>query len=192
MPRRLLNRDLIVREAADLADERGIEHLTLSAVAKQLDVPVPNLYNHIGGLDSLHEAVAELGHRQLREALTAAAIGRAGRDALFALADAYRAFALAHPGRYMAINRAAPHKNEALMAGGVELRKIYASALAGYGLNDDDIIDVVRAIRAVLHGFASLEANQSYVLDRSRDVSFHRLIDALHLAIVRWNAPLDA
>ena len=55
-----LTADRVVAEAAALADERGIQALSLSPLAERLGVRVPSLYKHVGGLDD-HAVRSEPG-----------------------------------------------------------------------------------------------------------------------------------
>ena len=62
MPARAgLDSAAVVRAAADLADAKGIDALTLGEVAARLGVRTPSLYNHIAGLDGLRRDLALLG-----------------------------------------------------------------------------------------------------------------------------------
>jgi AcrR family transcriptional regulator len=92
----------LVSTAADLADEIGFGHLTLSALAMRCGVRDASLYTHIRGLADLQERVAMLALGEWADALGAAIAGRSGRTALGAFADAYRTLATGHPGRYAA------------------------------------------------------------------------------------------
>jgi AcrR family transcriptional regulator len=55
----LVDRDGIVAAAVALADEQGIEAVTMARVARQLGVAAPALYYHVGNSDELLTAVAE-------------------------------------------------------------------------------------------------------------------------------------
>jgi AcrR family transcriptional regulator len=46
MPRVGLTHERVVAEAAVVADEVGLESLTLAAVAKRVGVAIPSLYKH--------------------------------------------------------------------------------------------------------------------------------------------------
>lgn len=180
MPRQGLTRGRVVAEAATVADEVGIDRLTLAAVAKRLDVSLPGLYKHVDGIDSLKRDLAVLGVRDLTVAMSAAAVGKAGRDALHAVARAYRDYAHAHPGRSAASVRApAPGDAEHVAAGEAAIGVLHA-VLAGYDLAGDDMIHAIRSLRVVLHGLVSLEAAGGFGLPQSVDETFTRLVDALH------------
>ena len=186
MPRAGLTRAVVGNEAAVIADEIGLDRLTLAGVAERLGVRLPSLYKHIGGLDGLRRDLAVLAVRELAEALAAAAVGRAGGDALRAIADAYRGYARTHPGRYAATIRApAAEDVEHAVAAEAVLRTVFA-VLAGYGLTGDDVVEATRALRAGLHGFVTLEAGGGFGMPQDVDRSFERLIDAFDATLSRW------
>lgn len=177
--RKGLTRASVVACAAGLADEDGLDALTLGAVAAALDVRVPSLYNHVDGLPGLRRALALDGLRDLGERLRDAVVGRSGDDALAALAGAYRDYAREHPGGYEALQRApAPGDAELAAAGDGVLRTVFA-VLSGYGLDGDELIHAARGLRSALHGFAGLERAGGFGIDLDRDASFAWLVETL-------------
>jgi AcrR family transcriptional regulator len=46
-----LSREVVVEGAASLADEKGLEAVTLTALASELGIRTPSLYNHVDGLE---------------------------------------------------------------------------------------------------------------------------------------------
>lgn len=173
-----LSRTRVVETAAVLADQRGLEQLTLAQVAAQLGVRLPSLYNHVDGLPALHRELALLGTRLLGEHLAHAAIGRAGSDAVVALVGAYRNFVRERPGLYAATVRApAPDDAEHAFLAASVLTTI-TTILAPFGLAPDDTIHAARALRSIAHGFATLEGAGGFGLDYDRDTSFDHLVRA--------------
>ncbi|GAA4677873.1 TetR/AcrR family transcriptional regulator [Phytohabitans rumicis] len=186
MPRAGLTPTIVVEEAAKLADEVGLERLTLAAVAQKLGVALPSLYKHIRGLGALQQSLAVRALTEITAALSAAAIGRSGRQALVAMATAYRSYAHAHPGRYAATLRAAdPNDPDHVAAGEAAVGVIYA-VLAGYGLTGPAAIDATRCLRSALHGFVALEAAGGFGLPQDVDRSYDRLVGALDNAFTTW------
>ncbi len=157
MPRAGLDADAVVAAAAQLADDEGLRELTLARLAERLGVRSPSLYAHVGGLADLRTRLAARGADELTAALQAAAAGRARSDALQAVADAYRAYAHAHPGVYAAMQRAPGQDEPAAAAAAAALIDALAAVLRGYDQHGDDAIHGVRLMRAALHGFVSLE-----------------------------------
>jgi AcrR family transcriptional regulator len=148
-------------------------------VAQQLGVRSPSLYNHVAGRDGLLRALAAESTRELAAALRRAATGRAGADAVAAVAAAQRDYALAHPGCY-ATTVAAPAAGDAEHEAAAEdAVDVIVAVLRGAGLDGDELIHGVRALRSAVHGFAAIEAAGGFGRPLDRDVSFRRLVDAL-------------
>ncbi|MEU7803415.1 WHG domain-containing protein [Micromonospora arborensis] len=186
MPRVGLNQQTVVREAARLADEVGYRQLTLAALASRLGVALPSLYKHVRGAGALDQKLSALATAELATEMTTAAVGRAGGDALRAIADAYRGYAHRHPGRYPATQRVPdPADPEHVEAGERAVGAIFA-VLRGYGLTDDDAVDATRALRSALHGFVSLEAAGGFGLPRDVDRSYHQLVAGMDVAFRSW------
>lgn len=188
MPRAGLNTDRVVAAAMELADEVGLDKLTLAALAVRLGVRQPSLYKHVASLDALQRLISMRGKIEAADVLAQAAIGRARDDALIAMAWAWRSWALDHPGRYQASQRgAAPgdaeHEQVARRSIGV-----LAAVIDGYGLTGDDAIDAIRAYRAALHGFVALEADNGFAFPNDVERSFDRLVRALVLALSSWTS----
>ncbi|MGC4857240.1 WHG domain-containing protein [Micromonospora sp. DT4] len=178
----------MVREAARLADEVGYQQLTLAALAGRLGVALPSLYKHIRGADALSQKLSALATAELATELTTAAAGRAGGDALRAMADAYRSYAHRHPGRYPTTQRVPdPSDPEHVEAGERAVAAIFA-VLRGYGLTGDDAVDATRVVRSALHGFVALEAAGGFGLPREVDRSYHQLVAGLDVAFRSWPA----
>ncbi|WCB94022.1 hypothetical protein DSM104299_02750 [Baekduia alba] len=180
MPRAGLDREQVVRAAADIADDEGLDAVTLARVAAQLGVKSPSLYNHVEGRDGLVRGIALLGLGELAAALREAAVGRSGLDGLLAASGAYRTFVKDHPGRYTAgavtASAAGDAEHEAAAA---DVVVVLQGVLRAWDLSGDDEIHALRAFRSAVHGFATLEAAGGFGLDLDVDTSFTRLISAL-------------
>lgn len=175
--RRWLTRDIVVAKAAEMADGAGAaEAVTLTALAAALDVRVPSLYNHISSVDGLVQGMAVYAARHLIDRLRAATTGRAGREALHAMAAAYRRFAREHPGIYPLTVRAPDPGEEALVALAQELLQMLLLLLASCGLQGDEALHAVRGFRALLHGFTALERAGGFKMALDLDESFERLV----------------
>lgn len=173
---RTLDRAQVVAAAVAVADAEGLESVTLARLAAGLGIRIPSLYNHVAGLDGLRAAMALWGVTQLGDAMRRAAVGRAGADAVRAIATAYRSFALAHPGVYPLTQRAPAPDDAALTAAGEEVVGIVLAVLAPYGLDDDEMLHAVRGLRSLLHGFVDLEVGGGFGLPLSREASFEHLV----------------
>lgn len=186
MPRAGLSRARVVDEAAELADEVGLEGLTLAALAERLGVRQPSLYKHLDSLAGLRRSISLQAKAELGDILLRAAVGRSGADAITVMAGAYREWALEHPARYTAAQWIAGPEDEEDTAASLGAIQVISDVLTAYELRGDDAIDAIRAFRSTLHGFVSLEAAGSFGLDRDLDRSFDRLVRGFVITLTNW------
>ncbi|MFF5336150.1 TetR/AcrR family transcriptional regulator [Streptomyces sp. NPDC013181] len=186
MARAGLTTDRVVTAAADLADSIGFGEVTISALARGFGVKDASLYSHVKNLADLRTRVALRAAEEFIDRIEAAVAGRAGQDALTAFADAYRTFALDHPGRYAATQyRVAPEIVAASPAYHRTLRTTSAM-LRAYGLTDPALTDAVRLLRSTFHGFATLEAEGGFEAPRPVQTSWERAVEGLHFLLTHW------
>jgi AcrR family transcriptional regulator len=181
--RRQLNKDRVLQTAVDLAETSGgVGELTLTALAKALNVRVPSLYNHIDGLEGLHDDLALLAGHMLLEKIRQATFGKTGEEGLRAMAYAYREFAQEHPALYPLTIEAPNPDEEERVALAQELLQILLLTMATLGLHGEEALHAIRAYRALLHGFISLEAAGGFKMALDVDESFDFLIEAFLIA----------
>ncbi|MFN2140967.1 MAG: TetR/AcrR family transcriptional regulator [Candidatus Promineifilaceae bacterium] len=175
--RRQLTKDRVLETAVDLAEASGgVDELTLTALAAELDVRVPSLYNHIDGLDGLHEDLALLAGRRLLAEILQASFGKTGAEALRAMAQAYRDFALRNPAIYPLTTVAPEPEQVELTALAQEWLQLLLLTVASLGLMGDEALHAIRAFRSMLHGFVSLESEGGFKMGLDRDESFDYLV----------------
>ncbi len=186
MPRARLDTAAVVDAAALLADTEGLESMTLAQLAAVLGVRSPSLYAHVASLEDLRRRLGGRGAHELAAKLTHAVAGRAGADALRAIAHAYREYAHEHPGSYAAAQRARElQADEDAIVAGRAVTDVVLAVLRGYDLDGDDAVHAARAIRVALHGFVSLEAGEGFAIELSLDETFERLIVILDRGLSR-------
>jgi AcrR family transcriptional regulator len=181
-----LTADRVVAAAADLADEVGFENVSLSALARGFGVKDASLYSHVRNLQDLRTRVAFLAGGELVERIAVAVADRTGREALAAFADAYRDYALEHPGRYAATQI---RIDQALIADSPALRRtaeITYGLLRAYGLAEPDLTDAVRLLRSTFHGYCALESTGGFGAPRDVRRSWERAVEALHVTLTHW------
>jgi len=183
VPRAGLTTDRVVEEAELLADEG--EPVTLAVLARRLGVQVPSLYKHVAGADDLQRSIANRAKFELAEVLATAAVGKAGPNAVAALATAYRDWATAHPGRYATTLRAPDPTDPEDFAAASRAIQVIFDALGAYGLVDDDVIDATRFLRSTLHGFVALIAAGAFELP-DLDRSFAQMVAVLQQSFADW------
>jgi len=175
-PRAGLDPQAVVMAAAQMADEQGVEQVTLAALAARLGVRSPSLYNHIHGLQDLRTQLAVYGLEQLYNAMSAAAEDRRGDNAILEMGYAYVAFAKIHPGLYEMTLRAPDAQHGELVAMSSTILDLIMNALRVYPLSEEGLIHAVRGLRSILHGFASLEHKGGFGMPLDSSLSLSLLI----------------
>jgi AcrR family transcriptional regulator len=172
----------VVRAAARLVNAGGAEALTINRLARELGVQPPSIYNHIEGLDALWRELALLSTRALAERITAAAVGRSGAEGVMAMAQAYRGYIQENLGLYQASLRASGNleiPDPRMQAAEGRVVRVGLALVESFGLAGNEAIHALRALRSMVHGFASLEAAGGFGIPLGLDESFQRLIELL-------------
>ncbi len=172
-----LDQAAVVEAAARLVDEKGIEQLSLGRLAERLGVRTPSLYNHIAGLPGLKHDLALYCLRDVLNRLLRATTGKSQADAIFAFADAYRAYARETPGRYALTLQAPDPGDRELQTISQQIIEVALAILAPYKLSEENAIHAIRSLRSIVHGFISLEAAGGFAMPVDLDASFHWLIN---------------
>ncbi|MGF0311797.1 TetR/AcrR family transcriptional regulator [Rhodococcus sp. IEGM1428] len=190
MPRAGLAPASVTEAAADLADEIGIDRMSMGLVAERLGVKTPSLYKHVDNLADLVHRVGVLAMNELGDTIRDATQGRAGRDALVAGTRAMRDYVVAHPGRYAAGNAAQiTGPDDPLMAAANRVMDSWAAMLHGYRIDPAQQTHALRMLRSLLHGFTTLETAHSFQLGTDLDDSFDWMIDFVDQSLTRAAQP---
>ncbi|WP_394428785.1 TetR/AcrR family transcriptional regulator [Streptomyces sp. SGAir0957] len=188
MVRAGLNTERLARAGAELADEVGFEHVTVSALARRFDVKVASLYSHVKNSHDLKTRIAMIALAEMADRAADALAGRAGKDALSALGNVYRDYARDHPGRYAASQFRLDPESAAASAG-PRHSQMTRALLRGYDLTEPDQTHAVRLLGSVFHGYVSLEMGGSFSHSApDTDVTWQRTLDALDALLRNWPA----
>jgi AcrR family transcriptional regulator len=175
-----ITREDITDAAQAIADAQGLDALTLAAVAERLEIKPPSLYNHIDGLDGLRRELALRGTRRTAELVTDRPPELDGQEALRQLGRDYRRFALEHPGLYAStVTTSELVDDEEIWAELSRTIDALRELLLAAGIPDDKIVGAIRAVRAMLHGFVTLERTGGFGLPESSEISFDVALDVL-------------
>jgi AcrR family transcriptional regulator len=189
MPRAGLDRTTVTAAGAALADEVGFSGLSMGLLAERLGVRTPSLYKHVASQADLAHGIAVLAMNELADTIRDATQGRSGSEALVAGAQAMRSWVLAHPGRYAAGNVAAvTGPDDPFIPAVQRVLASWTAMLHGYRLDPDHEIHALRMLRSMLHGFATLEAADSFQIAADVDVSFTWMLNFIDHGL-RANQP---
>ncbi|MGY1398878.1 TetR/AcrR family transcriptional regulator [Streptomyces coelicolor] len=185
-PRVGLTTERLTQAGATLADEVGFDQVTVSELARRFDVKVASLYSHVKNSHDLKTRIALLALEELADRAADALAGRAGKDALVALANVYRDYAREHPGRYAAAQfRLDP--GTAAASAGVRHAKMTRALLRGYHLDEPDQTHAVRLLGSVFHGYVSIEMGGGFSHSApDTEETWSRVLDALDTLLRTW------
>ena len=155
----------IVAAARELLEEEGAGALSMRRLGERLGIRAPSIYKHLPGKGALEAAVISTAFEEQAAAFADAVSG--AEDPLAALADAYRAFARAHPHLYRLMTQG-PLARE-LLAAGAEER---AAAPLVQAVGGDR--DAARALWAFAHGMTILELDGRFPPGADLDAAWRR------------------
>jgi AcrR family transcriptional regulator len=178
VPRAGLTTALVTEAGAALADEVGFAQLSMGLLAQRLGVRTPSLYKHVTSQADLVHRIAVQAATELADHIRDATQGRAGSEALTAGAHAMRMYVKKHPGRYAAGNAARPTgPDDPLIAAIDRVLASWTAMLHGYHIDPGQQSHALRMLRAMLHGFATLEAADGFQINADVEDSFTWMTD---------------
>lgn len=187
MPRVGLKLNQIIQTAADIADQHGAEAVTLAAIARELSVRPPSLFNHVKGFSQVQRELTLYGVKKLQESMQAASQGMIGEEAVFALADSYLQFTREHPGLYEFTIALPQPRDEEIEREGNKIINLIMDAFSSYELSEENALHAVRGLRSILHGFSSLEQKGGFGMPFKKDDSLYLVIKAFLIGLEKIN-----
>lgn len=181
--KRGLNQDAIVREAASICDEYGVEKLSIAALADRLGVRPPSLYNHIKNLDHIYSLMALMGIRLWTESIQEAVESSTDGKQLRAVAHASRAFAQDQPTLFFCATRKFAASGDAFVEAAMPMLSITGEIYSSM-VGDPRKRNLAEYLfRCLIAGFISLESNNGLQPAEDLDSLYDELIDLAESAL---------
>ena len=157
MARKGLNPEKVIAAAVELVEANGFAKLTLSDLANKLEIKSASVYNHFNNIEEIQCGVGIYAVKALKQALAEATSGKIRKEAIVALANAYRSFYRERPELYKAfIALHVVHEPETEQHIRNMVEEIF-KAMSAYELTEVQRIHWERTLRSTMHGFASYE-----------------------------------
>jgi AcrR family transcriptional regulator len=155
-----INREAVLDATLALAEERGLDAVSMRAVAARLGVTPMALYRHVGDKQGLLDGLVE----RLLDELPAPDASLAPEERLAAMARALRETAQRHPDVFVMLLRRPATTPASLRA----RERVYA-ALGDAGVPEELVPRVERLLSTFMLGFAASEAGGRFA-QHSSDV----------------------
>jgi AcrR family transcriptional regulator len=157
-----IDRDSVLSAGLAIADESGLQAVTMQSVAERLGVTPMALYRHVDNKADLLDGLVEL---LLAEVATMPS-GLAWQERLRRLGRAVRKTAQRHPGVFPLLLQ-----RPAATAGALTVRDEVCRALEEGGIAKTDVARTERVISTAMLGFAASEAGGRFASRSTREVN---------------------
>lgn len=185
-----LSSEDVIEAAVALANREGFDAVTLAALADDLGIRPPSLYNHVDGLDGLNRELMLRANRTLERLLAEETDGLHDDKALRGCARGYRRFALEYPGLFPCLSSGRRLREDPeLWAATVETLAPFVAATEECGHTGDDLWEYLRILRSALFGFLTIEVNRGFGYGLDPAESYDRLVDVLLSGLAEVGLP---
>lgn len=167
-----MNKNEIIEQAVLMANQEGLEHVTIAKLSKVFKVKPPSLYKHIDSLNSIIDDLGILCLKDLIGMIQAECFALSGDRAIYRFFLSSRKYALNNPGLYQAMQKTHILRSPEYQKPAETLIAMIAKLLDPYKIKKTDIIHVIRHLRALLHGFIDLEIKNGFGLPQKINESF--------------------
>ena len=180
-----LNKEIIIHAAKELIEQEGFPAFSMRKLAEMLHVKTASLYAHIDSMEALFTEVGLSALREQRDCLLNAVGEHHGDAAVTALAESYRHFAAEHAELYKLIMQMPSGDDAVLKEAAAMTAEPFMRVLADYRLTEEQKMHWQRALRGLMHGFASEEqagyfSHYPVPVEESYQIAVRCMIDGLH------------
>lgn len=173
----------VVQAASDIADEKGLNNVSLKAVAEKLNIRTPSLYNHIDSLDDLLREIAHNGMNKMNEKMTKVAIGNSGDTAIKSVAVEYLNYIIEHSGIYETIQWATWHGTEKTEEIFGNYTSLLLTLIRSCNFKPEYTNEILNLLTSVLHGYTTLQLRYAFSNPDKVRTELCNAIDTLLLGI---------
>lgn len=156
-----ITKSAVIQTASEIADERGLNNVSLKTVAERLNIRTPSLYNHIESLEDLLRNVAHTNMKIMNERMMQAAIGVSGDDAVKAVGITYLDFMIEHPGIYETIQWATWNGTEETAEIFTQYKSLLTTLIRSCNIRKKNAEEALNILTGILHGYTTLRLKEA-------------------------------
>lgn len=173
-----VSREALIEQAWHLIEEDGVDTLSLGKLAAAMGIKAASLYHHFPSKASLLQAVNTRTVTELVAAMQRASepTSDAPPARMRRMAQAYRAYALAHPAIFSFAFSNSPQEIQPDAALAEQLVLPLQAVMAQIS-GEERSLAALRGALAIVHGFAILELGGQFRRGGNLDEAFQQVID---------------
>lgn len=179
MARAGLDKNMVIEKAARLANEVGIDNITLKLIADEFGIQTPSLYNHIKSLDDIKRQIMLFGWRQMENKILLSVVGVSGYDALRIMSYTFYDYAISNPGIFNAMLWYNKYQDEEAQNATKQLFEFLFRIMRTLNISDEKINHLIRTFRGFLEGYALLVNNGAFGNPLSVKESFELSVEVM-------------
>ena len=179
MARMGLDKNAVISRAAQLANDVGLEKITLKALANDLNIQPPSLYSHIRGLEDLKKELMLYGWLQMEDQILEAVAGISGYDAIKVICRTFVKYATTNPGVFNAMLWYNKFENDEANNATKKLFSVVFKVFSSLKISQEDSDHLMRTFRSFLEGFALLVNHKAFGNPISINESFELSLKVL-------------
>lgn len=172
-----LTREKVIEKAGELANEQGLNSVTITNLANYLGIKKPSLYHHIRDQEDILSGIMIYGWEKVSNEICPDIITEDAKKAINELSHKIFNYAIANPGIFEAMLWYNSYKNEQLRRATEGLYLFFFSQTDKLEIEREAANHLLRTYRSLLEGFILLVIHDSFGNPVSIEESFQISID---------------
>lgn len=172
-----LSREKVIEKAGELANEKGLNAVTITSLANYLGIKKPSLYNHIKDQDDIFQGLMIYGWEKISNEICTSITDSNPKLAINELSHRIYDYAIQNPGVFEAMLWYNSYKNEQLNIATRGLYKFFFEQTDKLGVEKEVANHLLRTYRSLIEGFILLVIHDSFGNPVSIEESFQISID---------------
>lgn len=183
MPRTGLSKEEILQKSIELANEKGINYLSVTTLSEYLGIKKPSLYYHAQTVEEVIQWIMIYGWQKVSTEIVAQAEDENPEISMKKYARFFYKFAKENSGIFEAMLWYNKYSSEELKNSTEGLYKFFFEQTEKMGISLENANHLLRTFRAFLEGFILLEAHNSFgnpiKIEESFEISLQVLIEGM-------------
>ena len=183
MPRTGLSKEEILNKSIELANQKGINYLSVTTLSNALGIKKPSLYYHAQTVEEVIQWIMIYGWQKVSTEIVEQAEASDPENSIKNYARLFYKFAKANPGVFEAMLWYNKYSSDELKNATEGLYDFFFEQTGKMGISKKKVNHLMRTFRAFLEGFILLEVHNSFgnpvSIKESFEITLRVLIDGM-------------